>query len=224
MKTMTQEILSLQDFADKKEKIVVETIEVPKNKNIYFFTKRVFDIVASAVLLIVFLVPMLLLTLIVAIDTKASPIYRQVRLGLNEKPFVLLKFRSMRKDAERNGARWAAQDDPRITKFGRIIRKFRIDELPQLLNILAGSMSFVGPRPERPEFYDVFDTYIDGYRQRMKVMPGLTGHAQVNGGYELQPEEKIIYDIEYIRNCSFGFDLQCLLRTVSTVFCSKGAR
>lgn len=224
MKTMTQEILSLQDFAEKKEKIVVETIEVPKNKNIYFFTKRVFDIVASAVLLIVFLVPMLLLTLIVAIDTKASPIYRQVRLGLNEKPFVLLKFRSMRKDAERNGARWAAQDDPRITKFGRIIRKFRIDELPQLLNILAGSMSFVGPRPERPEFYDVFDTYIDGYRQRMKVMPGLTGHAQVNGGYELQPEEKIIYDIEYIRNCSFGFDLQCLLRTVSTVFCSKGAR
>ncbi|MBQ3356281.1 MAG: sugar transferase [Oscillospiraceae bacterium] len=224
MAATTQEIRFLQDFANKKEKITVETIEAPKGKRLYFFAKRVFDIVLSAVLLIVLLIPMLLLSAVVAIETRANPIYRQVRLGKDGKPFVLLKFRSMRKDAEKDGAQWAAQDDPRITRFGKVLRGFRIDELPQLLNILVGDMSFVGPRPERPEFYDVFDTYIDGYRQRMYVLPGLTGHAQVNGGYELQPEEKILYDIEYIKNCSCGFDIRCLLRTVATVFFSKGAR
>lgn len=224
MATVTQEILSLQDFTNKKEKISVEKIEAPQGKRLYFFVKRLFDIVVSAVLLIVLLIPMLALSVVVAVETGANPIYRQVRLGKNEKPFVLLKFRSMRKDAEKDGAQWAAQDDPRITRFGKVLRGFRIDELPQLLNILVGDMSFVGPRPERPEFYDVFDTYIDGYRQRMYVLPGLTGHAQVNGGYELQPEEKILYDIEYIQNCSCRFDLQCLLRTVTTVFFSKGAR
>lgn len=224
MATVTQEVLSLQDFANKKEKVTVETIEAPHGKRFFFFVKRLFDIAVSAVLLIVLLAPMLLLSAMVAVDTRANPIYRQVRLGKDEKPFVLLKFRSMRKDAEKDGAQWAAQDDPRVTSFGKVLRCFRIDELPQLLNILVGDMSFVGPRPERPEFYDVFDTYIEGYRQRMYVLPGLTGHAQVNGGYELQPEEKIIFDIEYIRNCSCGFDARCLLRTFATVFFSRGAR
>lgn len=224
MEVAAQEILSLQNFASKKERIVVEKIEKPKNKKSYAVVKRIFDFSMAFVLLILLFVPMLLLAVIVAVDTRTNPIYRQVRLGKNEKPFVLLKFRSMRKDAEKDGAQWAVQDDPRVTKFGKIIRKFRIDEIPQLVNILLGSMSFVGPRPERPEFYDVFDTYIDGFRQRMYVMPGLTGYAQVNGGYDLLPEEKILYDIEYIRNCSCGFDLRCILQTISTVFFSKGAR
>ena len=105
-----------------------------------------------------------------------------------------------------------------------MLRNTRLDELPQLINILLGQMSLVGPRPERPEFYEFFDTYIDGYRQRMKVLPGLTGYAQVMGGYDLQPEEKIIYDIEYIENQSLRMDLLCLLKTVGVVFSGKGAK
>ena len=99
-----------------------------------------------------------------------------------------------------------------------------MDELPQLFNILLGDMSFVGPRPERPEFYDVFDTYIDGFRQRTLVKPGLTGYAQVNGGYSLKPEEKIIYDVEYIKNRSIGMDLQCIFKTVHVVLSHEGAK
>ena len=97
-------------------------------------------------------------------------------------------------------------------------------KLPQLWNILIGQMSFVGPRPERPEFYDAFDTYIDGFRQRMLVKPGLTGHAQVNGGYELLPEEKIVYDLEYIKNRSIRFDFSCVYRTFAVIFQRKGAK
>ena len=98
-----------------------------------------------------------------------------------------------------------------------------MDELPQLWNILIGDMSFVGPRPERPEFYELFDLYIDGFRQRMLVKPGLTGLAQVSGGYELLPEEKIVYDLEYIKNRSFGLDAKCILRTFGVVFGCRGA-
>ena len=104
-----------------------------------------------------------------------------------------------------------------MTRIGRFLRKTRIDELPQLVNILKGDMSIVGPRPERPEFYDVFDTYITGFRQRMFVKPGLTGLAQINGGYSLLPEEKIVYDLDYIKNLSLRTDAGLILRTVLVV-------
>jgi lipopolysaccharide/colanic/teichoic acid biosynthesis glycosyltransferase len=116
----------------------------------------------------------------------------------------------MRIGAENGGMQWASDDDPRVTKVGKWLRNTHLDELPQIVNIILGQMSIVGPRPERPEFYDFFDTYIVGFRQRTLVVPGLTGYAQVNGGYDLKPEEKIIYDIEYIRNRSLKMDMLCI--------------
>ena len=136
----------------------------------------------------------------------------------------MVKFRSMGINAEENGPQWADKDDDRCTKVGRVLRKFRLDELPQVWNILKGDMSCVGPRPERPCFYEEFETYIHGFRNRLAVKPGLTGLAQVNGGYDLLPEEKIVLDMEYIANRSLLLDLKCLLKTVGLVFTHHGAR
>lgn len=202
----------------------VEDISPVKEKRYYGFVKRVFDFTVAFVALIVLAVPMAAVMLIICIDSPGNPIYKQVRLGKDGKPFVLYKFRSMQKDAEENGPQMAAENDPRVTKIGRFIRDTRIDELPQLMNILRGEMSLVGPRPERPEFYDLYDTYIHGFRQRMLVIPGMTGWAQVNGGYEIEPEKKIVLDVYYIKNRSFKLDLICLFKTVAVVFTHKGAR
>lgn len=119
------------------------------------------------------------------------PDFKQERLGINGKPFMIYKFRSMRLDAEENGPQWADEQDPRCTHFGQILRRTRLDELPQLYNILRGDMSFVGPRPERAYFYREFEKYIPGFSNRLLVTPGLTGYAQVNGGYSLKPEERL---------------------------------
>lgn len=137
---------------------------------------------------------------------------------------MIYKFRSMRLDAEENGPQWADEQDPRCTHFGQILRRTRLDELPQLYNILRGDMSFVGPRPERAYFYREFEKYIPGFSNRLLVTPGLTGYAQVNGGYSLKPEEKIIYDMEYIERQSIILDIRCLLKTVHIVFSYEGAR
>lgn len=211
-----EEILNLQKFADNKVRYIAEKVEKPDRK-LYFFAKRSADIVCALLAMILLLTPMLAIALIIRADSPGSPIFHQVRLGRDQKPFVLYKFRSMRMDAEQDGAQWAANDDPRVTRIGRFLRKTRIDELPQLVNILKGDMSIVGPRPERPEFYDVFDTYITGFRQRMFVKPGLTGLAQINGGYSLLPEEKIVYDLDYIKNLSLRTDAGLILRTVLVV-------
>lgn len=214
----------LWDHPKANDTVYVEKIKKYNTGLVYALSKRCFDIIASLFGLIVLFIPLLLVSLIVVIDSPGGPFYSQTRLGKDEKPFTLYKFRTMRIDAESDGARWADDDDPRVTKIGRVLRNTRIDELPQLVNILLGQMSFVGPRPERPEFYDVFDTYIIGYRQRMKVLPGLTGYAQVMGGYDLYPEEKIVYDIKYIENQSFKLDIYCILKTVGIVFSGRGAR
>ena len=211
-----EEILNLQKFADNKVRYIAEKVERPDRK-LFFFAKRSTDIVCALLAMILLLAPMLVIALIIRADSPGSPIFRQVRLGLDQKPFVLYKFRSMRMDAERDGAQWAVNDDPRVTRIGRFLRKTRIDELPQLVNILKGDMSIVGPRPERPEFYDVFDTYITGFRQRMFVKPGLTGLAQINGGYSLLPEEKIVYDLDYIKHLSLRTDAGLILKTVLVV-------
>ncbi|MBE6985710.1 MAG: sugar transferase [Ruminococcaceae bacterium] len=218
-----KEKLLVSDFTDNQTIIVTEKLGKLPPKRGYRFCKRVLDFLFALILLVILTLPLLILAPIVWIDTKGSPIYRQKRLGLNGKPFTLLKIRSMRADAEKDGIQWAATDDPRITRFGKILRATRMDELPQMWNILIGQMSFVGPRPERPEFYDAFDTYIDGFRQRLLVKPGLTGHAQVNGGYDLLPEEKIVYDLEYIKNRSLKFDFKCIWETIAVVLGKKGA-
>lgn len=203
--------------------VLDETLEVSGGKG-YLFLKRMFDVIVSAVSGIVLLIPMLVIGAMIRMDSPGPAIYKQVRLGKNGKPFYMLKFRSMLVDAEIDGPRWASKDDERCTRLGRKLRKSRLDELPQLWNIFVGNMSFVGPRPERPYFYDEFEKYIPNFRCRLAVRPGLTGHAQVNGGYELLPEEKIVYDLEYIRNRSVKMDLQCIFKTVAVVFSQNGAR
>lgn len=190
----------------------------------YRFWKRLFDLVVSILAGVVLLVPMLIIGVMIRLDSAGPAIYRQERLGKNGKPFVLYKFRSMHQNAEQNGPQWAKVRDQRCTRLGKILRASRVDELPQLWNIFKGEMSFVGPRPERSCFYEEFETYIHGFSKRMQVRPGLTGLAQINGGYDLKPEEKIVYDMQYIKNRSLKLDLKCIFGTTKLVFTHKGAR
>ena len=217
--------IAVKPISDKPaEKTKIRKAERIGGGLFFLFLKRAFDIIFSFLGLCVTLLPMVIVGIIVKLDSKGPAIYKQERLGLGGKRFCIYKFRSMREDAEKDGARWAEKDDDRITKVGRILRTFRIDELPQFYNVLIGNMSFVGPRPERPCFYEEFATYIDGFEQRLAVKPGITGWAQVCGGYELLPEEKILYDIEYMEKRSFLMDLKCLLLTVKVVIKGIGSR
>ena len=213
-------------WAEKSSADVSIQIAKPvlRQKKLYLITKRAFDIVCSFLGLLFLAIPMLIIAWIITIDSPGAPIFKQERLGINGKPFVIYKFRTMRLDAERNGPKWADEQDPRCTHFGQIIRRTRLDELPQLYNILCGDMSFVGPRPERAYFYREFAKYIPGFANRLLVTPGLTGYAQINGGYSLKPEEKIIYDMEYIERQSVALDIECLIKTVHIVFSHEGAR
>lgn len=213
-------------FTDESTANVIVEIAKPvlQPKKLYLITKRIFDIVFSFLGLVIMAVPMLIIALIIVLDSPGSPIFKQERLGINGKPFLIYKFRTMCQDAEKNGPQWADEEDKRCTKFGAFLRKTRLDELPQFWNILKGDMSFVGPRPERAYFYGEFEKYIPGFSNRLMVIPGLTGHAQVNGGYSLKPEEKIIYDMEYIENRSTLMDLICIAKTIHVVFCGVGAR
>ena len=191
----------------------------------YKVVKRLFDIVVSLCAFVVLAVPMIIIALAVKLTSEGPAIYTQERLGKNGKPFKIIKFRTMIKDSEVNGAQWSTgKDDPRITKVGRILRNTRLDELPQLICILSGKMSFVGPRPERACFYEEFEKYIHGFKYRLCVTPGLTGLAQINGGYDLKPEEKIIYDMEYINTRSIINDIKILFKTAAVVFTHDGAK
>jgi sugar transferase (PEP-CTERM system associated) len=191
--------------------------------------ERIFDIVASTALLILASPFMLLAALAIRIeDGLGAPIlYQQIRVGQHGKRFGVYKFRSMRTDAESAGAQWAVKDDPRVTRVGSIIRKTRIDELPQLWNVLRGDMSFVGPRPERPEFVGELEQRIPYYRERHTVKPGITGWAQLcypYGSSEKDALEKLQYDLYYVKNRSLIFDLAILVQTVEVVLWGKGAR
>ncbi|MEZ5498994.1 MAG: TIGR03013 family PEP-CTERM/XrtA system glycosyltransferase [Steroidobacteraceae bacterium] len=193
-------------------------------------SQRVFDLIFGC-LFLVFLWPfMLLVALAIKVeDGPGAPVlYRQRRVGLLGKPFEVLKFRSMHTDAERDGApRWASEGDSRITRVGAFIRKVRLDELPQILNVIRGDMSFVGPRPERPEFVSQLENTIPYYRERHWVKPGITGWAQLcysYGSSERDAFEKLQYDLYYVKNHTLLFDLVILLQTVEVILMGKGAR
>ncbi len=205
-------------------KPLAQLTEKQSDRRAYCIVKRGFDLVASILGLLILLIPMAVIGLIVMLDSPGAALFRQERLGKDGRPFMMYKFRSMRPDAEDDGPRWAEEEDPRCTRFGRFLRRTKIDELPQLYNILRGEMSFVGPRPEREYFYHKFETYVPHFRQRLRVRPGLTGLAQINGGYDLKPEEKIVYDMEYIQNQSIRMDLKCILRTFVVLFTQPGTR
>ncbi|SMO66556.1 sugar transferase [Melghirimyces algeriensis] len=196
----------------------------PYTVGIYPFCKRVFEVVFSIALLL-FISPVLILTVVmIRLESKGPAFYTQERLGLQGRRFHIIKLRSMRMDAEKNGPQWASKNDPRVTRVGKFIRKTRIDEVPQLINVLRGDMSLIGPRPERYVFTEKFAGQIPGFKQRLMVKPGLTGWAQVNGGYESTPKEKFQLDMFYIRNQSFALDMKILIRTVWVVLSGSGAR
>ena len=190
----------------------------------YDILKYCFEFILSIVLLIITLPICLIVCFAIYFELRVNPIYTQKRVGLNGRVFKIYKLRSMYIDAEKNGPKWASENDERITKVGRIIRKTRIDELPQLVNILKRDMSFIGPRPERPEFIKEFIKYIPDFNDRLLVKPGITGWAQVNGGYSLTPKEKLEFDKYYIKNRGFKLDLLILIKTIIVIFTRHGAR
>ena len=189
--------------------------------------KRAFDIIVSLGLLVCALPVMAITAIVVRLESPGSALYRQERVGFGGTSFNILKFRSMRDDAERDGIRWAANGDSRVTRVGNVIRKFRIDELPQLFNVLRGDMSFVGPRPERPFFVDQLAKAIPFYGERHSVKPGITGWAQVNYPYGASIEDakqKLAYDLYYVKNRTVFLDLVILVNTVRVILFSEGAR
>lgn len=207
------------------EHYFVEDVGEIASKPFYSFVKRAFDIVACSFALLICLVPMLIVALVIKLTSKGPVFYSQDRLGLNGKTIKVVKFRSMVADAEKDGAKWSDGDsDSRITKVGAFLRKTRIDELPQLWSCVIGDMSLIGPRPERAIFYDAFEEHVHGFKQRLKVKPGITGLAQISGGYDLRPEEKIVYDIEYIKNRSLMMEIKILFKTVAVIFSHEGAK
>ncbi len=190
--------------------------------------KRVFDIVCASLLLALSAPIMLLAALVIKLDSRGPVLYRQERVGLDNLPFQVVKFRSMQQDAEKDGKpRWATSGDSRVTRIGRLLRVTRIDELPQLFSVLRGDMSLVGPRPERPFFVDQLTQEIPFYALRHSVKPGVTGWAQVRYQYGSTIEdsmEKLQYDLYYVKNHNLWLDLRILVDTVTVVLTGKGAR
>lgn len=199
-----------------------------EQRSLSAFASRMLDFVVSLVLAILSLPAMLIVAAAIVIEDGFPVLYRQKRVGLGGRTFTLYKFRSMVKDAEAGGrAQWASKDDPRVTKVGRIIRKLRFDELPQLFNVIRGDMSLVGPRPERPEFVERLSTMIPYYHERHCVKPGVTGWAQLcypYGSSDQDAMEKLQYDLYYVKHRNLIFDLMVLLQTVEVILWGKGAR
>lgn len=189
--------------------------------------KRLVDIVAAIALLVFFAPLLLIVALLIKLETPGPVLYRQQRVGLGGREFAILKFRSMVADAERDGVRWASKNDQRVTRVGRVIRKLRIDEIPQAVNILRGEMSFVGPRPERPEFVRLLESEVPSYHLRHKVRPGLTGWAQVKYVYGASIEDarvKLQYDLYYLKHYSLWRDLAIIAMTVRVALLGLGSR
>lgn len=222
---------SLTDFYEKiTGKIPVTALErdwflqniTQKNNQLLALAKRVIDIlfvIFFGLIALIFILPWL--TLLIKLGSKGPLIYTQQRVGLNGRLFTVYKFRSMTQNAEANGAVWAQKNDSRVTKIGGFMRKTRLDELPQFINILKGNMSFVGPRPERPEFVTQLKEAIPFYNERHLVKPGLSGWAQINFPYGASVEEakeKLQYDLFYIKNQSIALDLSIILKTINTLF------
>lgn len=232
------QVIDLQTFYEREQRLVFLDTLSPSwlvfsdgfgSSGIRPIVKRSFDIFASSLLLLASWWVMLLTMLAIYLESGfgAPVFYRQQRVGFRDKAFDVIKFRSMRVDAEKHGAQWASQTDDRVTKVGRFIRKYRIDELPQLFNVFKGDMSFVGPRPERPQFVTGFEETIPYYKERHRVKPGITGWAQLcypYGASEYDTRQKLQYDLYYVKNYSLFLDLTIMMSTVEVVLWGKGAR
>lgn len=183
----------------------------------YVVAKRLFDLVISLAALIVLFIPLVVIALLIKADSPGPAFYSQERVGLDGSVFRIYKLRTMFEGAESGGACWAAENDVRVTPLGRKLRDYHLDEIPQFFNVLRGDMSLVGPRPERPALCDAFEQRISGWEYRTLVKPGITGLAQVSGGYSLLPNEKIVFDLDYIGSRSVALDLRILFMTVFSV-------
>lgn len=212
------------DSYDENEISIMIDYSICKNNVFYDIFSRILDILLSLLGLTIGIPLIMIFGILVKLEDGGPIIYKQERLGKDGKIFNLYKIRSMRIDAEKFGVQWAQNNDPRVLKVGKFIRKTRIDEIPQLFNILKGDMSIVGPRPERPMFTMQFNEEIDGFVNRLSVKPGLTGLAQVNGGYEMKPEEKLEWDIKYIENKSVLLYIKIILKTIKVILTGEGAR
>lgn len=194
------------------------------NTMMYRKVKRIVSLIFS-IFSLVFMAPICLIACIfIVLESSGNPIYMQERVGINGQKFIMYKLRSMYLDAEKDGHQWAVKDDHRITKVGKFLRRTRIDEFPQIINIIKGEMSFIGPRPERPEFVSEFLNYIPDFNDRLAIPPGITGWAQVNGGYDLTPYEKLKYDKYYIEHECFQLDSLILFKTIKVIFTGHGSR
>lgn len=187
--------------------------------------KRMLDVVVSAVILMVGLPVWLLIAAIIKLESPGPVLYKQERVGKDGQRFRIIKFRSMREDAEKEGPQWANRKDPRVTRVGKWLRKLHLDEVPQLINVMKGQMSLVGPRPERPVFVESLSKEIPLYNRRLKVRPGITGWAQVKHRYDETIEDvkkKVQYDLYYIENMSLRMDMKIILNTASHMLLGKG--
>lgn len=195
---------------------------VPKSKLI---GKRICDIIFGTIFGIISLPIIAIFAILIKLTSKGPVFFKQERVGYMGQPIKITKLRSMCNDAEKEtGAVWAKKNDPRVTSVGRFMRKTRIDELPQFWNIIKGDMSLVGPRPERFILTEEFSKKWPNFPQRLRIIPGLTGYAQINGGYDLKPNEKCKLDNYYINNYSLLLDFKVALRTIQILFTGDGAR
>lgn len=221
---------TIQNFYEQTfQKIPIEIIKeneivnyIGKPNNLFIFTKRFIDIFASTVFIIILSPIIFTISILIKLTSKGSILFKQKRVGLNDKIFIIYKFRSMHIDAEKDGPVWTKDDktDDRITKIGRILRKTHLDEIPQLINILNGDLSFVGPRPERPEFTKIIEEKNSYYSLRHDIKPGLTGWAQINYRYGASVEdalEKLKYDFYYIKNKNIFFDILIIIKTFAMI-------
>lgn len=224
---MSEKIVARIEYLDSYDENEISKMidySICKNNIFYDIFSRILDILLSLSGLTIGIPLIIIFGVLVKLEDGGPIIYKQERLGKDGKMFNLYKIRSMRIDAEKFGVQWAQNNDPRVLRVGKFIRKTRIDEIPQLFNILKGDMSIVGPRPERPMFTMQFNEEIEGFINRLVVKPGLTGLAQVNGGYEMTPEEKLEWDVKYIENRSNLLDIKIILKTIKIILNGYGAR
>ncbi|MBS5450510.1 MAG: sugar transferase [Coriobacteriia bacterium] len=214
----------LKKLLPDEEVVVLPRVDHIGGSAAYRFIKRAFDVASCFAALVLLCIPMAIIACKIKAESPGPVIFAQRRVGLDGKVFKIYKFRSMRTDAEVAGAQWATEDDPRVTKTGKFLRKTRLDEIPQFWNVVRGDMSLIGPRPERPAFHEEFEKRIHGWSQRTMVRPGVTGLAQVSGGYDLLPKEKALFDITYIENRSLKMDWGIIWHTLKTMITGEGAR
>ena len=191
-----------------------------------YFIKRLIDLGLSIFLLTILIPIIILLSILIKLDSRGPVFFNQIRFGIHKIPFSIYKFRTMYNYSEKDiGPVWTKKNDKRITKFGGFLRRYHLDELPQLFNVIKGDMSLIGPRPERPYFVDKLSKHLPLYNKRLKIKPGITGWAQINQSYDKNIDDvsnKLILDFYYINNISFWFDIKILIKSVAVVLSANG--